>query len=83
MGAVYAFVDGKNCPIKGLDQVVDIATYGLYELHKVISDNSQDPRKLWHVLRKTLCRVSDKTSPPHDSDKALADQFASYFHNKI
>ena len=21
--------------------------------------------------------------PPHDSDKSLADQFASYFHNKI
>ena len=50
---------------------------------KVISDNSQDPRKLWHVLRKTLGRVSDMTLPPHDSDKALANQFASYFHNKI
>ena len=50
---------------------------------KLISDNSQDPRKLWHVLRKTLGRVSDMTLPPHDSDKALANQFASYFHNKI
>ena len=50
---------------------------------KLISDNSHDPRKLWHVLRKTLGRVSDMTLPPHDSDKALADQFASYFHNKI
>ena len=26
---------------------------------KLISDNSQDPRKLWHVLRKTLSRVSE------------------------
>ena len=50
---------------------------------KLISDNSQDPRKLWHVLRKTLGRVSGMTLPPHDSDKALANQFASYFHNKI
>ena len=50
---------------------------------KLISDNSQDPRKLWYVLQKNLGRVSDMTLPPHDSDKALANQFASYFHNKI
>ena len=35
------------------------------------------------MLRKTLCRVSKVTLPPHESDKALADQFASFFHNKI
>ena len=50
---------------------------------KLISDNSQDSRKLWHVLRKNLNRVSEVTLPPHESDKALADQFASFFHNKI
>ena len=50
---------------------------------KLISDNSQDPRKLWHALKKTLGRVSDMILPPHDSDKSLADEFASYFHNKI
>ena len=50
---------------------------------KLISDNSQDPRKLWHVLRKTLSRVSEVTLPPYKSDKALADQFAPFFHNKI
>ena len=50
---------------------------------KLIYDNSQDPRKLWHVLRKTLSRVSEVTFPPHESDKTLADQFASFFHNKI
>ena len=50
---------------------------------KFISESSQDPRKLWHVLRKSLGRVSDMTLPPHDSDKTLANQFASYFHNKI
>ena len=48
-----------------------------------ISDNSQDPRKLWYVLRKTLSSVSKVTLPLHESDKALADQFASFFHNKI
>ena len=35
------------------------------------------------MLRKTLSRVSEVTLPPHKSDKALADQFASFFHNKI
>ena len=28
---------------------------------KLISDNSQDLRKLWHVLRKTLSKVSEMT----------------------
>ena len=32
---------------------------------------------------KTLNRVSEVTLPPHKSDKTLADQFASFFHNKI
>ena len=50
---------------------------------KLISDNSQDPRKLWHVLQKTLSRVSEVKLPPHQSDKTLADQFASFFHNRI
>ena len=50
---------------------------------KLISDNSEDPRKLWHVLRKTLSRVSEVTLPLHESDKTLADKFASFFHNKI
>ena len=49
---------------------------------KLISDNSQDPKKL-ACTAKTLGRVSGMTLPPHDSDKALANQFASYFHNKI
>ena len=50
---------------------------------KLISDNSEDPRNLWHVLRKTLSRVSEVKLPPHKSDKALADKFASFFHNKF
>ena len=32
---------------------------------------------------KTLSRISEVTLPPHESDKALADQFASFFPNKI
>ena len=32
---------------------------------------------------KTLSRVSEVTLSPHESDKTLADQFASFFHNKI
>ena len=46
---------------------------------KMISDNSRDSRK----LHKTLNKVSDATLPSHGSDKSLADQFASFFSNKI
>ena len=35
------------------------------------------------MLRKTLNGVSEVTLPPRKSDKTLADQFASFFHNKI
>ena len=35
------------------------------------------------MLRKTLNRVSEVILPPHKSDKTLAEQFASFFHNKI
>ena len=50
---------------------------------KLISDNSHDPRKLWRDLHKTLNRVSDATLPSHESEKSLADQFASFSSNKI
>ena len=50
---------------------------------KLISDNSHDSRKLWRELHKTLNRVSDATLPSHESEKSLADQFASFFTNKI
>ena len=50
---------------------------------KLISDNSHDSRKLWCELHKTLNRVSDATLPSHESEKSLADQFASFFSNKI
>ena len=46
---------------------------------KLISDNSHDSRKLWRALHKTLNRVSDATLPSHESEKSLADQFASFF----
>ena len=50
---------------------------------KLISDNSHDSRKLWFELHKTLNRVSDATLPSHESEKSLADQFASFSSNKI
>ena len=70
-----------HCQIARCNSLVNKDKSDYYS--KLISDNSQDPRKLWHVLRKTLSRVSEVTLPPHKSDKALADQFASFFHNKI
>ena len=50
---------------------------------KLISDNSHDSRKLWRELHKTLNKVSDAALPSHESKKSLADQFASFFSNKI
>ena len=50
---------------------------------KLISDNSHDSQILLHELHKTLNRVSDATLPSHESEKSLADQFASFFSNKI
>ena len=32
---------------------------------------------------QTLNKVSEMTLPSHESDKSLADQFASFFLNKI
>ena len=32
-GAVDAFADGSHCPVEGVDRTVDIASYGLHELH--------------------------------------------------
>ena len=50
---------------------------------KLISDNSHDSKKIWHELHKTLNRVSDATLPSHESEKPLADQFASFFPTKL
>ena len=50
---------------------------------KLILDNSHDSRKLWQELHKTLNKVSDAALPSHESEKSLADQFASFFSNKI
>ena len=48
-----------------------------------MSDNSHNSRKLWHVLCKILNRVRVMTFPSHESDNSLAEQFASFFLNKI
>ena len=50
---------------------------------KLILDNSHDSGKLWGELHKTLSKVSDATLPSPESEKSLADQFASFFSNKI
>ena len=36
-----------------------------------------------YELYKTLNRVFDATLPSHESEKSLADQFASFYSNKI
>ena len=50
---------------------------------KLISDNSQDSKKLWRELHKVLHRSHGTTLPSCESPKSLADRFATFFTNKI
>ena len=47
----------------------------------IISDNSHDPKKLWHKLHHVLDKGQEMTLPPHQSEKS--NKFASFFHQKI
>ena len=38
---------------------------------------------LWHTLRHVLDKGQEMTLPPHQSEKSLANKFASFFHKKI
>ena len=49
----------------------------------LISENSNDSRKLWQALRKALHTVPETILPTHKCDKSLADRFASFFCEKI
>ena len=49
----------------------------------IISDNSHDPKKLWHTLCHVLDKGQEMTLPPHQSEKSLANKFASFFYQKI
>ena len=44
----------------------------------VINDNSLDPKKLWQALQQVLHKGRKMTLPPHQSDKLLTNQFASF-----
>ena len=57
----------------------DKATY----YRALVNENSDDPKKLWQVLRSALRRIPDKVLPSNSSQKKLADQFAAFFTNKI
>ena len=48
----------------------DKATY----YRALVNENSDDPKKLWQVLRSTLHRIPDKVLPSHSSHKKLTDQ---------
>ena len=44
----------------------------------VINNNRCDPKKLWQALRQVLNESRKMTLSPHQSDKSLANQFASF-----
>ena len=50
---------------------------------KVVIDHAQDFRKLWNELNKIMHQGHESKLPPHQSDKSLADWFASYFNKKL
>ena len=49
----------------------------------VINDNSCDPKKLRQALRQVLNKGHKITLLPHQSDNSLANQFASFFTQKM
>ena len=57
----------------------DKATY----FRALVKENGDDPKKLWQVLRSALHHIPDKVLPSNSSQKQLADQFATFFTNKI
>ena len=57
----------------------DKATY----FRALVNENGDDPKKLWQVLRSALHHIPDKVLPSNSSQKQLADQFATFFTNKI
>ena len=57
----------------------DKATY----YRALVNKNSDDPKKLWQVLRSTLHRIPDKVLPSNSSHKKLADQFAAFSPTRL
>ena len=57
----------------------DKATY----YRALVNKNGDDPKKLWKVLRSALHCIPDKVLPSNSSQKKLAEQFATFFTNKI
>ena len=49
----------------------------------VIRNNSHDPKKLWQALRHVLDKAQEMILPPHQSEKSLANQLASFFNQKF
>ena len=64
-----------HCQIARCNALVNKDKSAYYR--KLILDNSHDSEKLWCALHKTL--NSDVKLPSHESEKSLADQFASFF----
>ena len=50
---------------------------------RISLNNSHDPKKLWHAVQHVLDKGQEITLPPHQSEKSLANQFASFFNKKI
>ena len=49
----------------------------------LITENSNDPKKLLDSLRKVLYHVLEATLPVHISDEKLAQEITSFFEGKI
>ena len=49
----------------------------------IISENSDDPRKLWKTINSVLHRKPTPSLPDHDSPDLLCQKFSDFFVNKI
>ena len=49
----------------------------------LVSENANDSKKLWQVLRFALHTSPETVLPSHESKKGLADQFVTFFSDKI
>ena len=52
-------------------------------LAEVISENSNNPRRLWNSINNIMHRIPPPSLPEFTSVKALCDHFSKYFVDKI
>ena len=53
------------------------------DISNKINKNKDNPRNMFKALNKALHRKQESVLPPHSSEKSLADEFSTFFDDKI